>query len=84
MSSLKSMLEIIKRDGTIQKFDENKIIKAVEAAFKDVKHTISDSDHALAVYIAKSISEIQETLTVEQIQDKVESLLMLNLIKIII
>lgn len=67
---------VIKRDGTKQEFDVNKIINAVEMAFKDVENEVSGSAHKIAISIAQIISSIPETLTVEQIQDKVEDMLM--------
>ena len=70
------MQHVIKRNGTKQDFDINKIINAIEMAFKDVENEISKSAHKLAISIAQIISIIPETLTVEQIQDKVEDMLM--------
>ena len=67
---------IIKRNGERQKFDQNKIIKAICAAFKDVEHEITSSAKHLASSIAFIVSQIPETLTVEQVQDKIEELLM--------
>ena len=70
------MISIVKRNGEKQAFDANKIVKAIEAAFNDVEHEVSKSAHQLAVSIATIISQIPDTLTVEQIQDRVEDLLM--------
>ena len=70
------MLAVVKRNGSEQAFDASKIVKAVEAAFKDVEHEVSNSAHKLAESIATIISQIPENLTVEQIQDKVEDFLM--------
>ena len=67
---------VIKRNGVKQEFDANKIINAIEMAFKDVENEVSDSAHTLATSIAQIISLNPETLTVEQIQDKVEDMLM--------
>ena len=67
---------VIKRNGTKQEFDVNKIINAIEMAFKNVENKVSESAHKLATSIAQIISLIPETLTVEQIQDKVEDMLM--------
>ena len=73
------MKTIIKRDGRVQKFDRNKIIDAVLAAFKDVDNGSVD-DYAIekAGNIADYISDIAEekTLTIEEIQDYVEKGLM--------
>ena len=73
------MKTIIIRDGRVQKFDRNKIIDAVLAAFKDVDNGKVD-DYAIekAGNIADYISDIAEekTLTIEEIQDYVEKGLM--------
>ena len=70
------MLAVVKRNGSEQAFDASKIVKAVEAAFRDVEHEVSNSAHKLAKSIATIISQIPEKLTVEQIQDLVEDYLM--------
>lgn len=70
------MLAVIKRTGEIEKFDEKKIIKAIEAAFNDVEHEITNSAHILAQSIATIISQMPGEMAVEDIQDKVEELLM--------
>ena len=67
---------VIKRNGDIQDFDANKIIKAVESSFNDVENMISKEATETAKSISNIISLISDTLTVEQIQDKVENLLM--------
>lgn len=73
------MKTIIKRDGRVQKFDKNKIIDAVLAAFKEVDNGVV-SDYAIekAGNIADYISDIaaEKTLTIEEIQDYVEKGLM--------
>ena len=48
-----------------------KIINAIEMAFKDVENEISESAHTLATSIAQIISLIPETLTVQQIQERI-------------
>ena len=72
------MKNIIKRDGTIQKFDSMKIVDAILAAFKEVDGEISDYALIKAGNIADYISEVAETkeLTIEEIQDMVEKGLM--------
>ena len=72
------MKNIIKRDGTIQKFDSMKIVDAILAAFKEVDGEISDYALIKAGNIADYIGEIAETkeLTIEEIQDMVEKGLM--------
>ena len=72
------MKNIIKRDGTIQKFDSMKIVDAILAAFKEVDGEISDYALIKAGNIADYIGEVAETkeLTIEEIQDMVEKGLM--------
>lgn len=67
---------VVKRSGEIKPFDANKITQAILKAFNDVEHKITPSAEKLATSIAQIISQISETLTVEQIQDKVEDILM--------
>ena len=62
---------IIKRDGTKQKFDINKVINAIHKALLST----NTDDITLAEYIAKSI-DFKDTHTVEDIQDLVEVALM--------
>ena len=70
------MQAVVKRNGEKQAFNAEKIIKAVEAAFNDVENEVSTSAHALAQSIATIISQIPNETSVEDIQDKVEELLM--------
>ena len=70
------MFSVIKRNGKIEAFDARKIVKAIELAFNDVEHEVSNSAHILAQSIATIISQIPGEMTVEDIQDKVEELLM--------
>ena len=71
-------MKIIKRDGTKEKFDQNKIIDAVLAAFQEVDGNLSDYAYIKAGNIADFIQEVAEekSLTVEDIQDMVEKGLM--------
>ena len=55
------MKNIIKRDGTIQKFDSMKIVDAILAAFKEVDGEISDYALIKAGNIADYIGEVAET-----------------------
>ena len=48
-------MKIIKRDGTTQPFDQNKIIDAVLAAFREVDGDVSDYAYAKAGNIADYI-----------------------------
>ena len=74
------MITIIKRDGRVAQFDQNKIIDAVLKAFKQVDDDISDYAYEKAGNIADYIQEYAENtdhqLTVEEIQDLVENGLM--------
>lgn len=71
---------IIKRDGRRVKFNQNKIIDAVLAAFKDVDKELSDYAYIKAGNIADYIQETAEKadheLTIEEIQNYVEQGLM--------
>lgn len=76
-------MNIKKRDGRIVKFNEEKIINAVLAAFNSVDKEISDYAEQKAINIAEYIKEIAQkkenediVLTVEEIQDLVENGLM--------
>lgn len=83
-------VKIIKRDGTIQNFDQNKIIDAVLAAFQEVDNELSDYAYVKAGNIADYILDKCEEyyneevrkgtskiyLNVEEIQDLVEKGLM--------
>ena len=64
------MKNIIKRDGTIQKFDSMKIVDAILAAFKEVDGEISDYALIKAGNIADYIGEVVETkeLTIEDVE----------------
>ncbi len=74
-------IQIMKRDGRIVPFDQNKIIDAVLAAFKEVDGDLTDYAYAKAGNIADYIQLIAEEqndhcLNIEQIQDLVEKGLM--------
>lgn len=67
-------MQILKRNGLFQDFDQTKIKNAIQKAFIGIQETISEED----LYLL--LSEIQETITdgssVEEIQDHVEEALM--------
>ena len=69
---------IIKRDGTAVSFDANKIVIAIEKAFREVDGKIYEHDTAtdIALEIGKKINESPTAVTVEKIQDMVEEYLM--------
>ena len=71
-------ITVIKRDGTEMPYDNNKIFHAVMKAIKEVDGSISRG--YLAANIAKSVDSYMEEhnvecITVEEIQDLVENLL---------
>ena len=70
------MIKVIKRDGREEDFNKQKIVNAVCAAFKDVDGEVSDFARAKANDIATGISKIEDTISVEEIQDLVEDKLM--------
>ncbi len=70
---------ISKRDGRKVEFDRRKITDAVCKAVAEVDGVITDDTRQLAYDIAERIAEHEsENLTVEQIQDMVETQLMLS------
>ena len=70
------MKKVIKRDGRTELFDKEKIVRAVELSFQDIENEISEKAHLKAREIANFVSNIEEDLSVEQIQDIVEEKLM--------
>lgn len=69
-------MEIIKRDGRKVPFNQNKIIDAVLAAFKEVDGEVTDYAYEKAGNIADYIQDEARPLTVEEVQDLVENGLM--------
>jgi len=71
------MIEVIKRNNTLQYFDPNKIINAITQAMRE---TINGVDKELTVSIAKKIKKnlqiSKESVTVNDIQERVETELM--------
>lgn len=65
---------VIKRDGREVEFDKTKIVNAIKKAFTPEK--LDDTAVAKIEAIADSISEMNKTMTVEEIQDIVEKKLM--------
>ena len=69
-------MEIIKRDGRRMPFNQNKIIDAVLAAFKEVDGEITDYAYEkagnIADYVQDYCKQSDHELTVEEIQDMVE------------
>lgn len=67
---------VIKRSGEEVEFNRDKIIKAVESAFKDVDGELTDAAKMKAKEIGKYVEDLDTTLSVEKIQDVVEDKLM--------
>lgn len=71
------MLKVIKRNNTVQYFDQNKIINAITQAMRE---TIKGVDPQLSIDIARKIEQdlekICESATVADIQERVEAELM--------
>jgi len=71
------MIEVIKRNNTLQYFDPNKIINAITQAMRE---TIKGVDKELSVSIAtkikKDLQTFKEIVTVNDIQERVETELM--------
>ena len=71
------MIEVTKRDGRKVKFDKSKIFNAVSKAVVEVDGEINQSGIDLCNKIANEIENIKvDKLSVEEIQDMVEELLM--------
>lgn len=65
---------VIKKDGTKENFDVGKIQKVISSAFKSVNKTVPDS---LVKSVDSLFSNLKgDTIGVEEIQDKVENILM--------
>jgi ribonucleoside-triphosphate reductase len=73
-------MKVKKRDGAIVPFDQNKIIDAVLAAFKEVEGELSDYAYAkagnIADFIQEQVEKADHILDIEEIQDYVERGLM--------
>lgn len=73
-------IKIQKRDGRIVDFDQNKIIDAILAAFKEVDGELTDYAYIkagnIADYIEHYSKEKDKILSVEEVQDLVEAGLM--------
>lgn len=67
---------VTKRDGRKQKFNNEKIINAVQLAFKQIDGEITKQAIDKSKEIAKYIESLNKAMTVEEIQDIVENKLM--------
>lgn len=69
-------MKVIKRDGSIEEFELDKIINAVDRAFKSCNETFSDN---FKEYIKSCFSTIEgNTVGIEEIQNIIEDALMIN------
>ena len=72
-------LNVVKRDGRVVNFDENKIVDAVLKAFKDTDGEITLAAKSKAKEIGNYVKGLsKDQLSVEDIQDIVEEKLMLS------
>lgn len=69
-------MKLIKRDGSEETFNINKIIKAVEAAFNSTNTAVPPSLSRDLVETFNYMEAVTNTINVEEIQDRVESFLM--------
>ena len=69
-------MEVIKRNGTKQQFDANKIINAIKGAYKDLDKPFDDEAERRAQDIAAYVEKLNRDVAIEEIQDIVENKLM--------
>jgi len=70
-------MKIIKRDGTKEIFDKNKIFNAVYKSTINSKFSIDEElAKSIALNIENKVNSSEKEITVEEIQDMVELLLM--------
>ena len=69
-------MNVIKRDGRMVFFNVDKIIKAMESAFKEVDGVVTSDSQQKINSIAEYICNKSEDLRVEEIQDIIEKKLM--------
>lgn len=67
---------VTKRDGRKQKFNNEKVVNAIQSAFKQIDGEITKQAIDKSKEIAKYIESLNKTMTVEEIQDIVENKLM--------
>lgn len=66
-------MQVTKRDGSTQDFDSGKIYAAVGRALDETKHNSSEE---LALNLEQMISALPDMASVEEVQDRVERVLM--------
>lgn len=72
-------MKVIKRDGSVEEFDSEKIINALKGSFKSVNSNLDIDIIEKALDMVLDSSKNKDRITVEDIQDIVEkSLMMLN------
>lgn len=71
---------VVKRSGQKVEFEKSKIREAVKKAWVEVKNKIDNKGNSICDYIADEIEieykELKDEISVEEIQDRVEDLLM--------
>lgn len=67
---------VIKRDGRNQKFNNEKVVNAIQSAFKQIDGEVTKQAIDKSKEIAKYIESLNKSMTVEEIQDIVENKLM--------
>ncbi len=71
---------VIKRNGQKVEFEKNKIREAVKKAWIEVKNGINNKGNSICDYVADKIEteyrELKDEISVEEIQNRVEDLLM--------
>ena len=66
-------MEVIKRNGTKQQFDANKIINAIKGAYEDLDKPFDDEAERRAQDIAAYVEKLNREVAIEEIQDIVEN-----------
>ena len=69
-------MKLIKRNGNIENFNINKVIKAVEAAFHSTNTVVPLSLSRDLVETFNYVEAVTDSINVEEIQDRVENFLM--------
>lgn len=72
----KSLRWIIKRDGTVNEFDKDKIIKAITKAGAETGEFTQVEALKITEEVIKKLAEVDEKLNVEHVQDRIEFTLM--------
>jgi len=71
------MIKVLKRNNTIQYFDQNKIINAITQAMREtIKGVDNELCYSIALKIKKDVKKLNDSITVSKIQERVETELM--------